>query len=141
RHKMVQRYWTKPGETQAVIKQAVTESMRGGFTLHVTQVRENRAYLDSQHVDVPWSNKNLELKWEHFTSKLQPSQKETWTAVITGRDAHKAVAETVATLYDQSLDAFMQAHWQQRFGFFRQDYSTASPLFQNMEKQFQQLYG
>ncbi|MBI3192613.1 MAG: hypothetical protein HYZ36_08105, partial [Pedosphaera parvula] len=33
RHKMIQRYWTKPGDTQAQIKQAVREAMRGGFTL------------------------------------------------------------------------------------------------------------
>ncbi len=141
RDKMIQRYWTKPGQTQQQIKQAVTEAMRGGFTLHVTQVRENRAYLDSRHVDVPWSNKDLEIKWEHFTSKLEPSQKETWTAVITGPDAQKAVAEMVATLYDASLDAFMQHQWMQRFGFFRQDHSTASPQFENMAKQFQWLRG
>ena len=141
RHKILERFWTKAGQTQQQIKRAIDESMRGGFTLHITQIRENRAYLISRRIDVPWSNKDLEIKWEHFTSKLQPAQKETWTAVVTGRDAHKAVAEIVATLYDQSLDAFMQAHWQQRFGFFRQDYSTASPLFQNMEKQFQQLHG
>ena len=41
------------------IKQAVTEAMRGGFTLHVTQVRENRAYLESRHIDVPWNNKDF----------------------------------------------------------------------------------
>ena len=43
---MVQRFWTQPGVTQQQIKQAVTEAMRGGFTVHVTQVRENRAYLE-----------------------------------------------------------------------------------------------
>ena len=36
RHQMVQRYWTKPGQTQQQIKLAVTEAMRGGFTVHVT---------------------------------------------------------------------------------------------------------
>ena len=43
RHQMIQRYWTKPGATQQQIKLAVTEAMRGGFFLHVTYVRENRA--------------------------------------------------------------------------------------------------
>ena len=55
RHSFVERYWTKPGQTQQQIKRAVNESMRGGFTLRVTQVRENRAYLESRHVDVPWT--------------------------------------------------------------------------------------
>jgi hypothetical protein len=150
RGKMIQRYWTRPGDTQAQIKQSVTEAMRGGFTLHVTQVRENRAYLDSRRIEVPWSNKNLDLKWEHFTSKLQPGQKETWTAVITPPVADKttdlrpqlrAVAEMVATLYDESLDAFMRHSWLQRFGFFRRDYSSTQAGFENSVKSFQHLKG
>ena len=52
-----------PRANKTQIKQAVDESMRGGFTLHVTQVRENRAYLDSRHIEVPWSSKELDLKW------------------------------------------------------------------------------
>jgi uncharacterized protein YfaS (alpha-2-macroglobulin family) len=87
RHQTVQRYWTKAGQTQRQIKLAVTEAMRGGFTLHVTQVRENRAYLQSRKIEVPWHNKELDLKWEHFVSKLQPAQKETWSLLIAKRDA------------------------------------------------------
>ncbi|HKS36315.1 MAG TPA: alpha-2-macroglobulin family protein [Verrucomicrobiae bacterium] len=148
RQKMIQRYWTKPGQTQQQIRQAVTEAMRGGFTLHVTQVRENRAYLESRQVNVPWSNKDLQIKWEHFTSKLGPSQKETWTAVIIKSEIRnpksgfeKAVAEMVATLYDQSLDQFMPLYWQQRFSIFYHDYSTAQRSFENGAKQFQWLRG
>src|SRR6185503_15341913 len=107
----------------------------------ITRIQENRAYLTSRHVDVPWSNKNLEIKWEHFTSKLEPAQKETWTAIISGPDAHKAVAEMVATLYDASLDAFMKHYWQQRLSVFRGDYTTASPQFENIPKQFQWVMG
>ena len=97
RHEMVQRYWTKAGQTQQQIKLAVTEAMRGGFFVHVTYVRENRAYLESRKVNVPWKNKDLELKWEHFVSKLQPGQKETWTLEVqspktTAISAEKAVA-------------------------------------------------
>src|SRR5208337_2121807 len=83
----LQGFWTEPGATQQPVKQAVTEAMRGGFTLRVTMVRENRAYLEARHVDVPWTNKNLTVKWEHFVSKLEPGQKETWTAVISGAES------------------------------------------------------
>ena len=82
RHEIVQRYWTKPAQTQQQIKRAVTEAMRGGFFVHVTYVRQNRAYLESRKVSVPWKNKDLDLKWEHFVSKLQPGQKETWTLEV-----------------------------------------------------------
>jgi len=77
----------------------------------------------------------------HFTSKLQPGQKETWTLTVSGPAAQKSVAEMVATLYDESLDAFQQHNWLQRFSFFRQDFSTASSTFENSLKPFQHMSG
>ena len=62
-------------------------------------------------------------------SKLEPAKKETYTAVITGPDAKRAVAEMVATLYDESLDQFLLHRWNQRLGVFHQDYSTANTRF------------
>ena len=141
RGKMVQAFWTEQGLSQQQVKQAVTEAHRGGFTLHVTMVRENRAYLTSHKVEVPWSNKELTVKWEHFTSKLEPAAKETWTAVVSGPDAKKAVAEMVAALYDQSLDAYLPHRWQQAFGVFRQDFSRLQMQFENELAEFGELRG
>jgi hypothetical protein len=122
--------------------------MRGGFTVYVTFVRENRIYFESRYVEVPWSNKELELLWEHFTSKLQPAQKETWSIVIKPKAgvakgiAEKAAAELVATLYDESLDLFRRNVWMSQFNFFRRDYPTISSYFCNREYYFQvALYG
>jgi uncharacterized protein YfaS (alpha-2-macroglobulin family) len=140
RNKIIQHFWTEPARTQQQIKLAVTEALRGGFTLHVTQVRENRAWLDSRKVDVPWKNKELALTWEHFTSKLQPGQKETWTAVIAGPGVEKSVAEMVAGLYDESLDAFAAHNWQHGFEVFREDYSTAQARFLNFASQFNDVF-
>ena len=109
--------------------------MRGGFSVHVTQVRENRMLQHTHHVTVPWSNMKLDVKWERFVSKLRPGQEETWTATITGPDAEKAVAEMVATLYDASLDAFAPHHWQRQFGIYRHDYSSAQFHFRQQRPQ------
>ncbi len=141
RGKSRQAFWTELGATQQAVKQKVEEAMRGGFTLRVTMVRENRAYITERHVAVPWSNKDLAVKWERFVSKLEPGQKETFTAIITGPDAKKAAAEMVATLYDQSLDAYFPHNWMRAFGVFRQDYSRISSRFENMLKRFNHLYG
>jgi len=141
RGKSRQAFWTELGATQQAVKQKVEEAMRGGFTLRVTMVRENRAYLTERQVSVPWSNKNLSVKWERFVSKLEPGQKETFTAIITGPDAKKAVAEMVATLYDQSLDAYLPHNWMQAFGVFRQDYSHVRSQFENIIRQFSHLQG
>ncbi|MBX9580016.1 MAG: hypothetical protein K2X87_06870, partial [Gemmataceae bacterium] len=141
RHKVLQAFWTDPAKTQHVLKVPVTETMRGGFTVRVTHVQENRAYLSSRHVDVPWTNKNLSVKWEVFRSKLDPGAKETFTAVVTGPDANRAVAELVAALYDQSLDAYLPHDWPHRFGFFRQDHSALNLQFENQARPFGYVFG
>ena len=141
----LQRFWTKPGQTQQQIKLAVTEALRGGFFVHVTRVREDRAYLVSHKVEVSWLNKELDLKWEHFVSKLQPAQKETWTLTIAksstptlqySNSPERFAAELVATLYDESLDAFVRQNWPRQFNIFYSDYSTMQPRFANAFEQF-----
>lgn len=141
RGKVVQSFWTEKNATQFTLKVPVKEEMRGGFTVRVTQVRENRAYLFSRTIDVPWTNKNLTVKWERFVNKLEPGAKETYTAVITGPDAKKAVAEMVAAMYDSSLDAYLPHDWMHGFGVFRHDYSNLHMGFENSAKWFNHIHG
>ncbi len=139
--RILRAFWTGEGATQEKIEQAVDETMRGGFSIRVTYVRENRAHLQNRIVDVPWSNKKLEVRWERFTSKLGPAQKDTWTAVVTGPDARKAVAEMVATLYDASLDQYQPYEWMRGFGVFRREFSRVHPQFENGVAGFQHIHG
>ncbi len=131
RGKILQSYWTDPERTQVAITQEVGEEMRGGFTVRVTMVRENRAYIESRRVEVPWSNKELDISWERFVSKLGPGEQERWTAVIKGPDAEAAAAEMVATLYDKSLDTFLPHEWMSGFDVFRRDRSPVRTSFEN----------
>jgi 5-hydroxyisourate hydrolase-like protein (transthyretin family) len=140
RGKILQSYWTDPARTQVTFEQNVSEAMRGGFTLRITQVRENRAYLESRHITVPWSNKELEVRWEHFVSKLQPGQREKWTAVIQGPGGAKAAAEMVATLYDASLDAYLRLNWPSLEP-FRRDRSSLRSQFENRAETLRRLAG
>jgi hypothetical protein len=141
RGKTLHAFWTDAAKTQATLSVPVTEEMRGGFTVRTTYVRENRAYLTSRHVDVPWTNKRLQVKWETFRSKLEPGKRETFTAVVTGPDARRAVAEMAATLYDKSLDAYRPHHWQQTIGHFRQDHSRLLTQFENVPRDLQHMLG
>jgi len=136
RGKVLSAWWTDPGKTQEVIEQEVTEDMRGGFTLRVTYVRENRAYLNQRIVQVPWTNKQLIIQWEHFRSLLEPGQEEVWTAIITGPDASKAVAEMVAGMYDASLDQYLPHNWIQSFWGFRSESSRLYSRFENNQISF-----
>ena len=127
RGKVLKSYWTDPNRTQQPIRFDVKEEHRGGFHVRVTFVRENRAYIQTRRVDVPWKNKDLKIKWEHFVSKLTPGGKETWTAVISGPDANKRAAEMVAGMYDASLDAFAPHRWPNSIkSLFYVDYTRTS---------------
>jgi len=137
----LQSYWTKAGRTQALVEQKVTEALRGGFTIRVTAVRENRAYFNERIVQVPWTNKQLAVKWESFRSKLAPGQKETWTAVVTGPDAKRASAEMVAALYDASLDQYAANNWSAGFGVFRSETDWTQAEFQNALRDFRHVLG
>ncbi len=130
--KVLQQYWTDAKATQVLIKQPINESLRGGFHLRVTTVRENRIYQHVQFVDVPWTNKELKIRWERFVSKLTPGQAEKWTAIIEGPEAERVAAEMVATLYDASLEAFVSHDWLSRFPGFRRDQSNLSQMFSNL---------
>ncbi len=152
RGKMLQRFWTPKNRTQVEIKQDIDESMRGGFQVRVWMVRENRLYLNQTHINVPWSNKELTIRWEHFVSKLKPGQKETWTAIIEdpsqqsfdkssddGEAAMRRAAEMVATLYDASLDAFAPHGYPDGFGLFYHDRAYVSVNDQNRWGHLQQI--
>ena len=138
----LQSFWTEAGATQQPVKQAVTEAMRGGFTLRVTMVRENRGVsgipprrraLDEQEPD-----------GEMGAFRLQAgagAEGDLDRRDHAGPDAKKAVAEMVAALYDQSLDAYLPHNWQAGFGVFRQDWSRMNQQFENMAKYLNQLQG
>lgn len=137
----LQSFWTDPAKTQVKVAQQINEAMRGGFTVRVTHVHENRGYMENRHVDVPWSNKDLTVKWERFVNKLEPGKKETYTAVISGPKAQQAAAEMVATMYDASLDAYLPHNWMKKFGVFRQDYANLQVQFENMAKSLYHFRG
>jgi len=139
--RLISARWTGGGRTQELFEQPVTEEMRGGFTVRITYVRENRAYMQDRVVSVPWSNKRLSVKWERFTSKLEPGSRETWTAVVTGPDAAKAASEMVAALYDASLDQYQPHDWTREFGCFRAEYNRVSAQFENAVRPFSGLHG
>ncbi|RYZ48743.1 MAG: hypothetical protein EOP49_17860, partial [Sphingobacteriales bacterium] len=95
----------------------VTESDRGGISVQYITVKENRVYTQQAFINVPWSNKDLNISWETHRNKLLPGEKESWTMVVRGSKKEKVAAEMVATLYDASLDAFRPHSWQ-TYGLF-----------------------
>ncbi|MBL9137904.1 MAG: hypothetical protein JNK85_18710 [Verrucomicrobiales bacterium] len=150
-HRLIRRFWTSPDATQQTISHALADIHRGGVTVHITFIRENRAYIESHRIDVPWSNKAFDIEWGTHRSRLEPGQKERWTATLrpsaldagtTRKGSVEALnAEMVATLYDASLDAFLPFSWPERFQCFPSDFSTAQTFFSNSDRWLSYLLG
>lgn len=89
----------------------ITEEDRGGVYYTWVTVQNNRVYTTSATLTVPWTNRDLNIKWSTHRSNLKPGEKEEWTMTIEGARRDAVTAEMVATLYDASLDAFKPHKW------------------------------
>jgi uncharacterized protein YfaS (alpha-2-macroglobulin family) len=90
---------------------AIEEGDRGGIQVSYVTVKDNRPYVASAFVNVPWTNKDLNIEWETHRDKLLPGAAETWTLRIKGAKGEQVASELAATLYDASLDAFRPHGW------------------------------
>lgn len=132
RGRIINSFWTDKNSTQQIIEVPITESMRGGLSIHILQVKENVIYKKTHKINVPWSNKKLKLSLERFNSKTSPQQKETISIKITGPNALSEAIEVVACMYDASLDAFIPHQWISSLDFlFLNDYSKSYYRFSN----------
>lgn len=89
----------------------VAESDRGGLSLAGTYVYDNRIYSFQHNVQVPWSNKILQIEYLTYRDKTEPGAQEEWHLKISGEKKEAVSAEMLATMYDASLDAFLPHHW------------------------------
>ena len=90
---------------------SINESDRGGIGLSYAFVKNNRVYSGNESIEIPWSNKELDIQFETFRDKLLPGSKETWKVKIKGNKGEKAAAEMLAGMYDASLDQFKPHQW------------------------------
>ena len=118
RNKVLKSYWTDPNKNKDFITFPVTEEMRGGFYVKVFQVKENVYYGNDRHVSVSWTNKHLNLKLVHFTSKMEPGSRESWKVEVSGEDAEMKSIEMLASMYDASLDAYASHYWPGMYVFY-----------------------
>ncbi len=109
--KIVASKFLNINKEQKLIKIPVEEKHRGNFSVHFVFVKNNRYYNHTAVVNVPFTNKNLNIKFETFRDKLYPGEKEQWRIKIKGRKGDKVAAEMLATLYDASLDQFKRNYW------------------------------
>jgi uncharacterized protein YfaS (alpha-2-macroglobulin family) len=89
----------------------IDENKRGGFSVRVWGVYDYGFYSQSQNIQVPWDNKQLQVSFKSFRNLLRPGEKETWTVSVRGPRAEVVAAEILAYMYDRSLDFFTPHHY------------------------------
>jgi len=98
---------TNPYRTNILI----TEADRGGIYIGYAFVKNNRVYKGRNYVSIPWTNKQLQIKYETYRDKLLPGSEEKWKIKISGPKTDQVTAETLISMYDASLDQFKPHQW------------------------------
>ena len=98
-----------------ILEIPIKEEFRGNIAVHYTMVKDSRLYHETAVIQVPYTNKQLDIRFETFRDKLQPGQTEQWKIKVSGKKADPVMAEMVATLYDASLDVFRPHSWYASF--------------------------
>lgn len=96
---------------QERVELPVQEGDRGGFAVHVSGVARGREFIHTLPIQVPWSNKELQVEWTSFRDKMLPGSRQEWRLKIGGPKGEPVAAQLLATLYDASLDQFVMNQW------------------------------
>ena len=102
----------------------VAEKQRGGVSINTRFVKHGRVYSHTQYIQVPFTNKELDITYSSFRNKLMPGQAEEWTLKIRNKKGENVVAEMLAGMYDASLDAFVSNNWS--FNIYESFYAHSS---------------
>ena len=90
----------------------VGEEMLGGFKIEVAAVKANVMERSSFDIEVPYSDKRLDVSFETFRDKLEPGSNERWTLRIKDRKSGKPIAANLLmTMYDRALDTYGSLNW------------------------------
>lgn len=90
---------------------AIEDNDRGGMALNTFFVKNNRLYTNNELINIPWTNKQVNIVYTSFRDKVLPGSEEKWSIKITGNKADKINAEALISMYDASLDQFKPHSW------------------------------
>lgn len=88
-----------------------SEEDRGGININYAFVKNNRVYTGSDYLNIPWSNKDLNVSYSTFRDKILPGSEEKWSMTISGSKGEKLASEILVSMYDASLDQFKSHSW------------------------------
>lgn len=89
----------------------ITEADRGGIGIADAFVKDNRLYSHKSVVQVPWTNKELQIHYSTFRDKTEPGSEEKWGMTISGYKSGQVSASVLTAMYDGSLDRLTAHDW------------------------------
>lgn len=104
-------HWHNLSNRKLVLPFIVKEEHRGSLSFQAVFVKHNRLLQTAIDLEVPFTNKMLDISLVTKRDKLSPGAKETWTLNVRGKNKDKAAAELLASMYDASLDQFRRHNW------------------------------
>ncbi|MBK7789666.1 MAG: hypothetical protein IPJ54_14055 [Saprospiraceae bacterium] len=113
-NKKIKQQWLTVKKLSTFTYKIINED-KGGLQLSYVYIKNNRFYTEEISIDVPWSEKELDVKWVSIRNKTEPGAKESIKLQISGSKAKEWAAEVMASLYDASLDALQKDNWQNQF--------------------------
>ena len=108
-----------PGKKVHRLLIPIEESYRGNITAQFAHVAHNRRYTASVPIEVPHTDKLIDIRFTTFRDLLLPGEAERWGLTLTDHTGKGIAAEMAATLYDASLDQFVKHNWRDNFLYFR----------------------
>ena len=108
---IIYKEWLNVNNNQKLLEYLITDEHRGGLAAHFSFIKDNRVYTQTININVPFTNKILDISFESFRDKLQPGQQEQWKLKIAGPKGEKVMSEMLASMYDASLDSFRPHNW------------------------------
>ena len=88
----------------------IVESYKGGVRIDLFAVKENQEWKRGKVIDVPYSDKRLDVTIETFRDKLQPGEKETWTIKVSSQRSAVSGQQAVNISTSQHLNAITQSN-------------------------------
>ena len=127
-NRIIEQHRINLNDDQRLIEIPIIEDFRGNFCVHFTFIINNRIFTHDETVQVPYTNKLLDIEFETFRDKLSPGQDEQWKIKIKGKNGDRVTAELLASVYDASLDQFVKNTW--NFSIYNQ-YNMRLPWKEN----------
>ncbi|HTN37058.1 MAG TPA: alpha-2-macroglobulin family protein [Arachidicoccus sp.] len=82
-----------------------------GAQMDYLYVRDNRIYAGSLRISLEDTTEPLTIHYQTYRDKVEPGAKEQWSLSINKEGKNWKNVELLSAMYDGSLDAFREHHW------------------------------